>query len=109
MLQQQSDEECLRKTRLLRRYEAPTILISHGIPCAVWAEDALSHYGVPTVVFDLFLLVDDPEVAVECLRNAGYIRTPQNPRFANIPQLSEGLPRLIRLPAGGINAADGSA
>jgi hypothetical protein len=73
MLQEQSDEAYAKK-RLFRRYEAPATLTSHGIPCVIWAEDALSHYGVPTVVFDPFLLVDDPEAAAECLCNAGYIR-----------------------------------
>lgn len=41
------------------RYVGPKTLLSKGVPCVICAEDALHHYGVPTVAFDLFCLVED--------------------------------------------------
>lgn len=49
------------------RLEAPNTLLRHGIPCVVWAEDALWYYGVRTVCFDLHLIVEDSEAAAKCL------------------------------------------
>ena len=37
------------------RVEACRIIRTHGIPCVVWAEDALAHYGVPTMTFGVCL------------------------------------------------------
>ncbi|WEW60897.1 hypothetical protein PRK78_006385 [Emydomyces testavorans] len=80
------------------RYEPCDTLIHHGIPCRVWCEDVLAVYGVPTVVFDLFVLVPDPDEAAETLvaKAGGYVRTQANPRYARIPQLSREAPRLVR-------------
>lgn len=43
------------------RYQACEVLISESLPCLIWGEDALGHHGVPTILFDVFLLVHDPE------------------------------------------------
>ncbi|GAB1317983.1 hypothetical protein MFIFM68171_08193 [Madurella fahalii] len=54
------------------RYEPASILHKEGIPCVVWFEDAVAHYGVPTVVFDLHLLVLDIDAAARVLRKHGW-------------------------------------
>jgi hypothetical protein len=36
------------------RHEATKALKSCGTTCAVWGEDLLRHYGVPTIIFDHF-------------------------------------------------------
>jgi hypothetical protein len=48
------------------------ILREHGIPCVVWFEDAIAHYGVPTVVFDLYILVPNISTAADVLTRAGW-------------------------------------
>lgn len=63
------------------RYEPCDILLRAGIPCKVWGEDVLTFYGVPTVVFDLFVLVPSPEMASQALKDQGYVLTTPNPRF----------------------------
>ncbi|OAA59032.1 hypothetical protein SPI_06234 [Niveomyces insectorum RCEF 264] len=54
------------------RYATCWVLHEDGIPCVVWFEDAVAHYGVPTVVFDLHLLVEDIDTAAQALRNHGW-------------------------------------
>ncbi|KAI9762268.1 MAG: hypothetical protein M1840_001447 [Geoglossum simile] len=76
------------------RYRAPQLLLDKGIPCVIWGEDALAHYGVPTGRFDLFLLVHDPTQAAECLTAAGFL-VGSNDRYKYLPQLHEGVPRFI--------------
>ena len=41
------------------RLETIAILQKHNIPICIWGEDALRFYGVPTVVFELYILVPD--------------------------------------------------
>jgi len=65
------------------------------IPCVIWAEDALAHYGVPTVCFDLFLLVHDSAQATKCLTDGGFVRVGLNKRYKDIPRLDEGVPRFV--------------
>lgn len=48
------------------------ILHNHNIPCVVWVEDAVRFYGVPTVGFDLYILVPDIEVASQVLIQEGW-------------------------------------
>jgi hypothetical protein len=48
------------------------VLHDHGIPCVVWFEDAIAHYGSPTVVFDLYILVPDIETAADMLVQDGW-------------------------------------
>lgn len=54
------------------RYEPCLLLQEEGIPSIVWFEDAVAHYGVPTVVFDLYLLVSDIDAAAEALLKRGW-------------------------------------
>ncbi|KAF9775473.1 hypothetical protein IL306_006416 [Fusarium sp. DS 682] len=54
------------------RFEPCEILRRDGLACLLWLEDAIASYDVPTVAFDLFLLVSDPEDAARSLRLAGW-------------------------------------
>ncbi|KAI9800770.1 MAG: hypothetical protein M1833_003187 [Piccolia ochrophora] len=85
---------------LEHRFEAPRIIRGRGIPCVVWAEDALKHYGVPILPFELFVLVDDVDAATQCLKAARY--TTAEPRQSeSLPELMEGSSRLLQPPASG--------
>ncbi|KAF1973757.1 hypothetical protein BU23DRAFT_639719 [Bimuria novae-zelandiae CBS 107.79] len=53
------------------------ILHDHSIPCVVWFEDAIAYYGVPTVLFDLYILVPDIETATQVLIRDGWNLVPQ--------------------------------
>lgn len=77
------------------RFDPCDCLLRAGIPCKIWGEDVLCFYGVPTGVFDLFLLVSDPKEASKRLVDQGYIRTTPNRRFLYIPELSSQVPRLV--------------
>ncbi|AEO62107.1 hypothetical protein MYCTH_2313111 [Thermothelomyces thermophilus ATCC 42464] len=68
------------------RYAACELLYKAGIPAAVWLEDALSRHGVPTLVFDLFLLVPDVDAAAQVLIGAGYRRGQLSFALRNIRQ-----------------------
>lgn len=80
------------------RYNACRILYKAGVPSLIWGEDALTGYGIPTCVSDLFLLVHDPEEAAARLTDSGFRRTMPNPRFRDIPEMSDQVPRLDQLP-----------
>ena len=58
-------------------------LCHEGIPCAVWFEDAIAHYGVPTVSFDLYVLVTDIELAAHELIELGWVSTLRPPKVGN--------------------------
>ncbi|KAF2503174.1 hypothetical protein BU16DRAFT_588751 [Lophium mytilinum] len=60
-----------------RRHQPCYLLRDHGIPCVVWFEDAIGYYGVPTVVFDLYVLVSDIEAAAQVLTQNGWTLVPQ--------------------------------
>lgn len=51
-----------------------------GVASVLWLEDAIAHYDVPTCVFDLFLLVADPDHAARQLRRAGWLDVESDPR-----------------------------
>lgn len=53
---------------LRSRCEACSLLQRHGISCAIWFEDSVAYYGVPTVVFDLYLLVPNIQTAAKLLQ-----------------------------------------
>jgi hypothetical protein len=55
-----------------RRHWPCHILHSHNLPCVVWFEDAIGYYGVSTVVFDLYILVQDIENAAQVLLQNGW-------------------------------------
>lgn len=54
------------------RYQPCYLLRVNGIPSVVWFEDAIAHYGVPTVVFDLYVLVPDIDTAAQVLIKSGW-------------------------------------
>jgi hypothetical protein len=56
----------------IERYAACRLLKESGIPCYVWAEDALAYYGVPTVVFDIHIVVDEVRKATDALAERGW-------------------------------------
>ncbi|TPX13912.1 uncharacterized protein E0L32_005612 [Thyridium curvatum] len=54
------------------RHQPCIILQRAGISCTVWFEDALAHYGVPTDVFSLYVLVADIDQARQALVHNGW-------------------------------------
>src|SRR4051812_8728567 len=54
------------------RFQPCYSLLEAGIPCVVWCEDAVGYYGVPTVVFDLYVLVSDIDEAAKVLIQEGW-------------------------------------
>lgn len=58
------------------RYEVCSLLQEHKINCAIWFEDALGRYGVPTVMFHLYLIVPDIDKAAEVLQQHGWQTAP---------------------------------
>lgn len=77
------------------RYEPCDILLQAGIPCKVCEEDVLTFYGVPTIVFDIFILVPNLDMASQTLKDQGYVLTTPNTRFEDTPELSHHVPRLV--------------
>ncbi|KAJ5048405.1 hypothetical protein N7489_002091 [Penicillium chrysogenum] len=61
------------------RYKPCQVLSDHKVPYAIWFEDTLHHYGVPTWKFDLYLLVSDLDKAAELLVEAGWVLDSQGP------------------------------
>ena len=61
------------------RHKVSRVLSDHQIRHVVWFEDALAHYGVPTVSFDLYILVNDIDLAADFLAKAGWIFDMQEP------------------------------
>jgi hypothetical protein len=84
-----------QKSSTPSRYRAPQLLLDKGIPCVIWAEDALAHHGVNTECFDLFLLVHNQMQAAECLAASGFIRVGSDGSYKHIPPLDEGVPRFV--------------
>jgi len=54
------------------RFQPCYLLHESKIPCVVWFEDAIAHYGVPTVVFNLYILVPNIDEAAEVLVQKGW-------------------------------------
>ena len=78
----------------LRHIGSQTLLLK-GVPCVIWAEDALHHYGILTVVFDMFCLVEDEISAAQKLEEAGFSHLPQDPVYRYyLSELVNGRPRL---------------
>jgi hypothetical protein len=80
------------------RDEPYTLLRNQGVPCSVWFEDAIARYDVPTVVFDLYLLVPDIDQAAHILCGSGWtiatrpkksdsaFSKRRNPNFSSLPR-----------------------
>ncbi|KAL9053540.1 MAG: hypothetical protein Q9162_004707 [Coniocarpon cinnabarinum] len=65
-----------KKTRREQRHEAARVLSKDAaIPSFIWMEDAVAQYDVPTVIFDVWLLVPNVEKAAQVLQRAGWTRT----------------------------------
>ena len=56
----------------LTRYSPCFQLHQKDIACVIWFEDAVKHYGVPTGLFNLYLLVLDIDQAAEFLVQCGW-------------------------------------
>ena len=61
------------------RYKVSQVLSNKQVPHAIWFEDALVYYGVPTAVFDLYILVEDIDLASNTLATAGWTFDMQGP------------------------------
>ena len=62
------------------------MLRDNNITCVVWCEDAIAHYGVPTVVFSLYLLVPNIDQAAEVLVQGGWhLEDKTQTKFGNAP------------------------
>jgi hypothetical protein len=81
-------------TRPYSGYEGIKALKSCGIPCAIWGEDLSRHFGVPTIIFDHFLLVPNPETAASKLESLGFHLLPPNPRYRFLEELTHNSVRL---------------
>lgn len=54
------------------RFQPCYSLLEANIPCVVWSEDAIAHYGVPTVLFQLQVLVPNIDEAANVLIQKGW-------------------------------------
>ncbi|KAE8139891.1 hypothetical protein BDV38DRAFT_41778 [Aspergillus pseudotamarii] len=61
------------------RYKPCQVFFDHQVLHCIWFEDALVHYGVPTFVFDLYILVPDIDLAADLLVKAGWTFDMQKP------------------------------
>lgn len=66
------------KCSFTTRYRVCQVLFDHQVSHVVWFEDALLHYGVRTAVFDLYILVNDIDLAANVLAQAGWTFDMQN-------------------------------
>ena len=58
-------------------------LRNNEIACVVWFEDAVAHYGAPTVLFNLYILVSDLHLATQVLEGKGWVLTSQPAKIGN--------------------------
>ena len=70
------------------RYDACRVLSSVGIASMIWGEGALAILGVPTILWDVFILVEDPKIAAQYILKYGFVRTKPNPRFEDVPEIA---------------------
>lgn len=72
--------ECCGETR----YRPCLALEDKKIPYVIWFEDVLVQYGVPTTVFDLYILVPDIDIAADHLIAGGWdVDTQKQHRIGN--------------------------
>ncbi|KAI0010564.1 hypothetical protein F4779DRAFT_616531 [Xylariaceae sp. FL0662B] len=62
----------------------------------VWFEDAVANYGVPTVVFDLHLIVPDIDEASAILQESGWERLLSPPTEEDVGSVDDSPPAAIR-------------
>lgn len=85
-----------------QRQEPASLFHKKGIPCVVWLEDALAHYGVPTVVFDLYLLVPDIDAAAQVLAEHGWANAEAQSAEYHFLSRHADIPRRRLTPPGGV-------
>lgn len=61
------------------RSNASQVLSDKQVPHVIWFEDVLFQHGVPTVVFDLYILAKDIDFASNTLAMAGWTSGMQGP------------------------------
>jgi len=77
------------------RYRPIATLYENGIPCMVWAEDAINKFGCRVVADHLFLIVPNPSIAYQCLLASGeYTECPH--WFLRYLGVLQEAPRLLR-------------
>jgi hypothetical protein len=81
--------------RAVIRYKPCVIFNDNELPYVIWFEDALHYYGVLTVVFDLYILVTDIDIAADCLIKAGWTVDTQSPRRIGSVEVKTQQQRLI--------------
>ena len=72
------------------------ILWKNEASVVVWLEDLLVLHGSKILVWDLNLLVQDPQEAAGILRGAGYEESSMHTRFENDPEFAERSVRMAR-------------
>lgn len=77
------------------RYKPCQVLSDHKTPYVIWFEDTLHHYGVPTLKFDLYLLVMDLDKAAELLVKAGWVLDTQGPHVIGNAKVELPQKRLV--------------
>ena len=71
------------------RFEPCYVLWKNEVSVVVWLEDLLVLHGSNTQVWDLNLLVKDPQEAAGILRGAGYKECSMQTRFEDEPEFGE--------------------
>ncbi|GIK04248.1 hypothetical protein Aspvir_008327 [Aspergillus viridinutans] len=81
--------------RAVIRYKPCLIFNDNEVPYVIWFEDALLLYGVPTVLFDLYILVLDIDIAADYLIKAGWTVDTQSPRRVGNAEVKTRQQRLM--------------
>lgn len=76
------------------RYKVSHVLSDKQVSHVIWFDDALFQYGVPTAVFDLYILAVDIDFASNTLAMAGWTSDMQGPhRIGNAEVYLEVFPQ----------------
>ncbi|KAI1177022.1 hypothetical protein F4777DRAFT_232886 [Nemania sp. FL0916] len=78
------------------RYAPCKILLRESIPTLIWFEDAVRRYGVPTMTFDLYLIVPDIQHAADVLHRSGWRPKPPSRYSFLVPPCPIQYSRLVR-------------
>lgn len=70
------------------RYDACTLLANSGFSSVIWFENPLALNGSDTRVWDLNLLMENPNQTAEQLTKAGYRQTQPDEQLAYIPEIT---------------------
>jgi len=95
-----ADLPCSGSNTSLDRFNACYVLWKHELPVVIWLEDVSALHGANLLVWDLHLLVQNPQEAAGILEHAGYEETTSHPRFEDLPQFTERGIRML-LPSSG--------